>query len=298
MTDSRADIDVDVLTKQFDAFCADNLPSDVLRQIHEMEQGHLAQLSHTHGRFISQFEASYDILVRILAHVNYGADRAKWPGHRIVQFIIANENLKPIYSAFDKLVRGYPEDSFTLARVAYEAFLRIVFISLYPQVPGYSFGDQKGVRKFNATNLVEQDLRLDRWNHYSILSAMVHSYKFPVLKKLVDIGKHGQREPLVMSFDYDETLLEVGINILKFLVFIYLRLASEILLQPRKPNAVDAELLNKVSLYIDLESRCFMSHPKKDWQTVVGDLDYVFDMVRAVDNDEDWKNIREVMRGS
>ena len=295
MANIRGGVDIDRLTAQFDEFCQEILPSRCIQRIHQVEREHLAHINSKYGRFLAQFEASFDLLIQLTDHVNYGADRAQWPGHRAVQFILTVMDLKPIYSAFDKLVKGYYEDSFTLARVAYEAFLRTVFLSLYPDSPAYSFDKKKGTRGFNLTNFVEQDLRLD-WNHYSILSAMAHSYKFPVLKKVVEFGKQGKREPLSLSFEYDELLIEVGINILKFLILTYLRTTTTLLLLPQKKIALDEVLLKKALYYIHLEQQQLLSHPTEDWRLLPADLDYVFELALSAEEGKDWKAIRDALR--
>jgi len=296
MSRRDAEIDIDSLIQEFNTFCAANLPSDILRRMQDYEGEHLAYVSSQYGRFVSQFEASYDALVRIIDHVNYGAERSKWPGHRVVQFIVAVQNVKPIRSAQDRLLRGYYEDSLTLMRVAYEAFVRIVFISLHPDAPVYSFGERrKGARHFNLTNFVADELRLG-WNEYEVLSAMAHSYKLAVLKQLTEIGSEGQREPLTLSFTRDEVHLTVGINILEFLLLVYLRTATTILLHPVKPGALDQKVLSRATKCIELWQKSFVSHPKPYWRTVANDLDYVFELVRAAEDGRDWKRIREELK--
>lgn len=193
MADIRAGIDIDALTRDLDAFCAENLPSEVATRLRQLEDEHRDRMLPKYGRFMSQFEATYDVLARVVEHVNYGAERSKWPGHRLVQFVIVVENLKPIYSAYDRLVKGYYEDCMVLMRVAYEAFLRVVFVSLHPDDPLWSFGDPvKGATQFKLTNFVKQELRLS-WNEYSVLSSIAHSNKFSVLPSRGDRQGRAER---------------------------------------------------------------------------------------------------------
>ena len=276
MADMGMGIDVEELTREFDAFCKKNPCGDLITWIREREQEHFALVMKKRGRFVEQFEASYGTLVGITGHVNFAADLATWPGHRLVQFVLTVENLKPIYSAFDRLVRGYYEDSFALMRIAYEAFFRIVHISLHTDDTYWSFGPkQKGVKQFQLTSFIEHELGL-QWTEYKVLSAMTHSYEFTVLRQVVEIGKEGQKQPLSLGFAYDETLLSIGVNILRLLLLLYLKTVVTVLLRPSKPGVSDHGLVSKATKCIDLYQRDFMSHPDEYWRVVVGDLDGVF----------------------
>ncbi len=289
MTDMGSGIDIEALTREFDAFCQENPGRDVTDWIREREEEHLALVLDKRGRFVNQFECTYKVLVDIAGYVNFGADRKEWPGHRLVQFVFTVENIKPIYSAFDRLVRGYYEDAFALMRIAYEAFFRIVHVSLYPDDTYWSFGPKgKGVRQFQLTNLVRDQLRLG-WTEYAVLSSMAHCYEITVLRQVVEIGKEGQKEPLGFGFAYDETVLSVGINVLRFVLLLYLRVVSNILLKPPKPGVADQGLASKAATCSELYRKDLLSHPDEYWRLVGQDLDYVLEVVERAENSQDWK---------
>ena len=295
MTDTGLRIDVEALTREFDAFCRDNPGHKVMGWITEREQEHFLRVIEKRGRFVSQFEATYEILVHVAGHVNFGAERREWPGHRAVQFVMTVENLKPIYSAFGRLVRGYYEDSFALMRIAYEAFFRIVHVSLYPEDSYWSFGPKaKGVKQFQLTNFLKDELRLD-WTEYKVLSSMAHSYEMTVLRQVVQIGKEGQKEPLGFGFAYDETTLSVGVNVLRFLLLLYLHVVIRVLLQPRISGVPDQGLVSKAKKCIELYQKDLLSHPDEYWRRAAQDLDFIFHIIERAEEGEDWKSfVREV----
>ncbi|MEN6372409.1 MAG: hypothetical protein ABFD64_10405 [Armatimonadota bacterium] len=296
MGQTREGVDLDELTLQFDAFCNEQLPSNTTLWLRQCESKNQEFMESNYGRFCRQFEAGYDVLVSAIGYANSWADHTKWPRNRIVQHIMEAENIKPIYSAFDRLIKGYYVDCLVLARVAYEAFLRIIFVSLYPDDTYYSYARGKKVpRQFKLTNFIKEDLKLG-WNEYEILSAMAHSYKFSVLKQIVEIGKNGQTEPLSLGFEQDELLIEICNNILDFLLLIYLEFTMAFLLVPLKECNVDYCQIDKINLYIMLKQKNFISHPNQYWQKVIGDLDYVFDLVRAAESGKDWKQVRESLK--
>lgn len=297
MTNIRAGVDIDALTAEFDDLCNDILPSKITETMDKWADEHLSKFRLELGRFCSQFEAEYDVLVRAIHHVNYGTDKSAWPAYRLPQFVIAVENLKPLYSSYCMLAKGYYEDSMILTRVAYEAIMRIVYISLHPDDTCWGFADKhiKGARRFNLTSLIKDDLLLD-WSEYRTLSSMVHCYAPSVLNKIAEIGKNGQKEPLTLGFDYSQIYSEVAINTIKFVLLIFMRMVACILFNPPKPDAFDTHLHAQVMRCIDLEQRCLISHPSAHWAAIVNDLDYLFRVVTAADEKKDWRAMRQTLK--
>lgn len=295
MQKPETDIDREALRSELAEFCDLYTPSQCMHRINEIEQEHMHEILSSYRGFIIQFEAGYELLLQLLDHVNYGTERIKWPAHRVPQNVITVMNTKPIYSAYDRFIRGYYEDSLTLARVAYEAFFRIVYLSLFPDAPAYGFYHKPGTRKFNLTNFIQQDLRLD-WGHYRVLSAMAHSYQYSVLKEMVDISKAGQFVRISASFEYDQPKLEICMNILQFLIYAYYRVTTELLLIPHSQNALNANLLQDALHYIDLEKQVVSVHPTEAWNTVCTDIDDIFEIVRSAEAGEDWTSVRNTLR--
>src|SRR5262245_3735309 len=85
-------------------------PRQTALAIAEFERDHLRWFEEEYGRLLVQFEVAFDHLVAVIEQVNY-IDRAAWPEHRVLQYVLLSHNLKPFVSMIDRFSRGYYEDS-------------------------------------------------------------------------------------------------------------------------------------------------------------------------------------------
>lgn len=118
------------ILKRMDELCSVE-QSKVILDICNYEKTHADKVRTDYGRFMSQFELYYDLLVNIIMGVNY-IDKTDWPEYRGAQFILIVHNLKSLYSAFERLISGFYEDSLIILRPSYEAFFKLIYI-LFPK---------------------------------------------------------------------------------------------------------------------------------------------------------------------
>lgn len=114
-----------------DQWTSERLPTPLVLQTIDEERAHFARFNADYGRYVGQFEVEYQSLAELIDHLNF-VDRSSWPEHRSVQYALSAYNLRTFYSALDRLVRGYYEDCIALTRGLYETFVRMLFVSCYP----------------------------------------------------------------------------------------------------------------------------------------------------------------------
>ncbi len=284
----------DWLKKRFDELC-DTKPSQVVLDIKRYEEDHLRKASKEYGRFVAQFDLFYDLIVKISGRVNY-IEKADWPKHRSVQFMLIFHNLKNIYSSFDRLVKGFYEDSIVLDRPAYEAFIKVIYITCYPDDPLSVVSGRKSSsgRKFNLTNFVKDELKLG-WRDYRLFSIISHAKAYSVLTETVRISREGQKEPITLELEFDEELFELGVNYIIFLLLVYLKIIV-CLFATSYNRILKKEMVEKAKELIVLGERIMSLHPKDYWPQLIKDTEDIFKMVQEVEGGknwkESWKNIR------
>lgn len=285
----------DWVKKRFDELC-DTGPSQVILDISRYEQGHLRKVSKEYGRFVAQFKLFYDLVVEITRRVNY-IEKSNWPKHRSVQFMLIVHNLKNIYSSFDRLVKGFYEDSIVLDRPAYEAFIKVIYITCYPDDPLSVVSGRKSSsgRRFNLTNFVKDELKLD-WRDYRLFSIISHAKAYSVLTEAVRISREGQKEPITLEFKFDEKLFELGANDIIFLLLVYLKIIV-CLFTTSHNHILKKEMVEKAKELIVLRQKSMSLHPKDYWPHVIKDTEDIFKMIEEVEGGknwkESWKNIRD-----
>ncbi len=276
-----------LLRKKFDELCDMIAPSKVILNIHEWESTHSSKISKEYGRFMGQFELYYELIVEVVMAINY-IDKTKWPKHRGVQFMLMIHNLKSLYSSFDRLVKGFYEDSIILARPVYEAFIKNIYITCYPDDP-YSVVAKvkRESKKFNLTNFVKFELKLD-WHDYHIFSAIAHSNSYSTLKEACDISRDGQKKPIALQFQFNKELFELGVNYINFLLLVNLKLIAALFITECN-DILKEELAKKVKELINLREQAYFLHPKEYWPKVIKDTQDIFKMIQSVEIGQDWK---------
>lgn len=215
-----------------------------------------------------------------------------WPPHRSIQYALLAHNLKPLRSGMDRLTNGYYEDSLALLRIAYETFIRLVFISVHHDDPwgGLAPKPTPPTPRFNLTGFVRDQLRLGWATSYSVLSAFTHSNAVDVLDSLRRaVARQGEPERFGPSIEFDTNRIELVLPQLHFALLAYLRFTVDRLvglqLRPQIPEVTLAIESVEVMTFV------VRSHPKPYWRDVADDLDYVFDLIGAAEAGDDWKTM-------
>jgi hypothetical protein len=270
-----------------DAWVLRNLPSRTIGELGEFEHDHLARFRQDYGRLHDQFDVAFDQLVAAIERVNY-IDKSSWPSHRSLQFMMLAHNLKSFPSAMNRLSNGYYEDSITLSRTLYEAFVRVVWVSCYAHDPlGAVMAVPKGHPKFNLTNFVRDELRLDWRLLYENMSRFAHSNSPATMASLARlITRDGEPELFGLQFDEDRATLEVAATFLPFLLLAYLRTVVEILIGTGDPVATSQMDIARET--IALLELVVTGSEKPLWLTIAADLGYVLKLMNIADTGGDW----------
>lgn len=293
--------EADDLIKQLDELTK-TANAVVVTDLETYSSDHRAYFSREYGRFMSQFRMYFSAVADVGNNINY-LDKSHWPSHRSLQFIIATHSIGQFYSAYKLLLDGAYEDAITIQRSIYEAFLRILFISLHPSdsFNAYDYRSsqvpQPGVR-FKATGIVK-DLGL-KWNTYSIMSSFAHSNMYKVIETAANIANNGQRDPIALMYEKDDDMISVVVNFMLFLLAIWLKLFTEVFTVNYPPREVNVKKnLDLLDKYKSVIMRTLKEHSESPyWRQVGIDVDDLFKLVNALDDSvnpkwrDEWKKIR------
>jgi hypothetical protein len=145
--------------QEVDDWVVPQIPSDVVLLLFEAERDHFLAFNNKYGRFVTQTEVHFSLLVRAIEKVDY-TEKETWPIHRGAQFVLATNTLRSLWSSADRLHKGAYQDSMTLLRTAYEVWGRLVFMSCHSEghlavVAPYP---SPGQPSFNMTNFLRDSL--------------------------------------------------------------------------------------------------------------------------------------------
>lgn len=290
--------DRDKLTQTIDQLISQS-DTRVIHSILHYEDRHQRYMLQNYRRFMNQFEMYYSMIVKLGDAANY-YDR-DWPVHRSLQFLIFTHSNKQFYSAYKLLINGFYVDSIAMLRGVYETFLRIIFITLNHQNPYniYHGLNAKGP-KFNATNLITQDLQLE-WIEYSVMSAFVHSNQIDVMEDYIAQGKDEKPQAITLRYRVDEERIGLATNYCLFLLLAYMKLITELFVGDYQK--LDSQELNSdidlASTYSDVLMNILKSHTSSDyWRVVANDMDDIFQLIHSYEDDltQDWKSLWENIR--
>lgn len=272
-----------------DAWVQRHVPSQLVLDIKDLEVEHFKRFNSEYGRWVAQFEVQYSALVSALDAINY-VGRSAWPAHRSVQYALLAYNVKSLFSASDRICRGYYEDGITLTRGAYEAFIRVLFVSCYPD-DAYSTliaRPPPGVPRFNLANFLKDHIGVEWDTKYSVFSPFAHSNSLrtiQALKRAIEL--EGEPELFGFQIAFDEKLAEASLPLLNFVLLTHLRFVLERLVADSA--AVDRALVETLSESIGLLTYQLESHHSEYWRVVAADLDVLFAMLEVADERGDWK---------
>ncbi len=268
---------------EFDEFCSSHPTEDLFYRMGLLVLTHQEKTTKTNGRFKDQTKLGLDLLFKGCHDLNY-IKKEHWPKYRSIQYITCIHNLKTIYSSYEKLVDGYYPDSATLARAPYEAMIKILFISIHPELDPYAIivnRKTKGTHNFNLTGFLKDELKVD-WSDYFLMSTSAHGNIHTILKEALDINQKGQTQPITPKIIYDQFFFEMGMNQLTFLVYGYLSIVNELFYPPLEKLEDDKRpLLGKIRKYIELRGTSIIeSHPKPYWPQVIRDFKNIIDTIK------------------
>lgn len=265
-----------------------DVPSDIVLKISELENANTKRILKEYGKFVKQFEDFFDLLITLFDQVNY-IKKDNWPEQRTIQFITIAHNLQTLYCAFDLTVRGHHAEAIILVRTVYETFIKVIYLSCYPKA-GYSvfYKKKDKTKEFNLTNFLSQELKLNRESIYMVMSAIAHSKGYLIMAEAQEIATVGQRGKIGLRIKYDKKNLEIVINYLYFLLWMFHKVTIELFIE-NKISKEAQPLLEKAKKVEKAIEKIFIGHPGKSWSTINVDVAYIFEIIKLAENGQDWK---------
>jgi hypothetical protein len=261
---------------------------------------HFLWIDEQMGRYVWRFEKTYNLILDLMLKVNY-LSKESWTQQKRTQFVLLTSNLKSIYSSHLLNSKGLYEDSITTIRPVYEAMVMTVFISCFPENCDSVINPkpQKGKRKFNITNFIENDLGLN-WNHYAVMSGFAHLNRYSLVKHTVEHWESVQSreiKPVWLKIESEKETFSLGSNYCLFILYFYLNMLSKFFLHEEGEfvTSKDFSALNRI---IELERGAIDFHDKDFWKYVYVDLDDVLLMMKEIEFEGDWESVFKRIRGT
>jgi len=217
----------------------------VYPRVLDWQSNHQTRFRDKYGGFITYVEFGVDRLVKLIHALNY-VNKSDYPPQRALQLLLLVNNTGTLVSAFECLKSGFYVDSLILSRANFEAIIRIMFCSYYPKDADSTLlqKTQDGKPRFNVTNFLRDNLKLDWTDFYRLLSSFGHSNIFSVLLDYGEIAREGQKKPLSFSLSVDTKKIEIAINFINFHLWNFCRFTRQFLLTNRK-DKMDEQLVKE-----------------------------------------------------
>ena len=242
----------------------------------------------------------YTALAEAVDMVNFLSKDA-WPEHRGAQYLLVAENIKSFRSAQDRLMKGYYQDCGAITRSLYEAFVRVLFMSLCSEhwSSAIAHPTPSGQRKFNLTALLK-DLGLDWEPIYRLLSGVAHSNRQSVLQRIAalamadeEVRRYGYRN------EFDSAQVNVYLPVLDFVLWVHLRIIWDVVLESRSDSISAASVVVAgVDSHLDrIKGSLFILTPyiryesSDMWSQAGHDVDRLVTMMQMADKGQDWKQL-------
>ena len=276
-----------------------HIPSEWVSLLQDQDEDAALKFIDKFEGFVQIFEVGYTALAEAVDLINF-APKDDWPTHRGPQYLLLAANVKSFRSAQDRLMKGYYHDCGAITRSLYETFARIVFISLFPDAWSSTILYQpSNQRKFNLTNLLKDDLKLEWEPIYGLLSSVSHSNSQAVTYQVVQLSdpdRQPERYGYRNAFDPEQSAAYV--NFLDFVLIAHLRVAREMMLEPTSNvlNSIASSLGMALDAQIDridgslyILRRGLRYNSSSFWRRVSDDLDRVMETMQRADSGQDWR---------
>lgn len=265
-------------------------PSEVSVNIYDYIGKHRPYVFNKIGRFIKIFEDFFHETTLTIHYLNF-VPKNDWSKHKAIQFLLYPESLKTLHRAFEDVLDGYYDEAMMLNRSVYETFLRIVFLSCYPNEWEAIFYKRPDRMKFDVTSLTQDHLKVDWKSLYKIMSLISHSKVGKILKKLIKISQRQEKVIVELEYSPDDTSLFMAVNILTFNLCILFHSLTAIFsedfnrhpeLQKRSGRLfeIDKALLGMIE-----------ANPKVKFSSRARDIRKIGDIIKTADAGGDWRHV-------
>ena len=278
-----------------------HLPSEWVGLLNDQDRAIAMEFINEYRSSVEILEVGYTALAEAVDLVNF-VPKDSWPDLRGVQDLLIAENVKSFRSAHDRLMRGYYQDCGAITRSLYEAFVRVLFMSLYSEdwSSAVSYPPRAGQRKFNLTALLRDELELDWDPIYRLLSEVSHSNIQSVRRNIValsvtdeEVRRYGYRN------EFDPVQANVYMPVLDFVLWTHLRVIWDVILWSRSDSPHEAsQIVVGVDSCLDrIKGSLFILSPSirykssSLWSQAAQDVDRLIEMMQMADNGQDWRTL-------
>lgn len=227
-------------------------PAKTSLDIYAFKSEHRTKVLYEYGKFVKNFEDFFEEINFLIQYLNY-AEKKSWTQSKGYQYLVLPETIKTLHCAFEIAIDGYYDETIILIRCVFENFLRLVFLSKYPDnIEGIIVSKKrKGLIQFNATHVVEHILKLDSSWLYSLMSSITHGKKPKMLRELT-ARSTGKQSAIILEYQSDKDSIASCINLFMLMQHLILRsmmviFSSEIQttnqLQPRLERIKSADTI-------------------------------------------------------
>lgn len=263
-------------------------PSNKISIIHDYERAHRLWMVNNFGPFVKYFEDSYDFYLDLVYSLNY-VPKKGWAWKKNLQYLYFGTATRSLFKAFTVLLDGFYDDSISIARTAYELFVKIIFCSCYPNDVWCTYAKApKGQRQFNLTNFLKHDLKVD-WDFlYELTSGASHGklYLTRILSNMR--ANRGGNEPIGLWLKIDQKLISIPVNQLTFLIWGYIRLLTVIFPIVYPDGERNQTLMRKSKDFDDALGTIVKTMPNKMKQVGL-DFEKVIKIVQIAEAGGSWK---------
>lgn len=132
------------------------------------------------------------------------------------------KTLRTIYTAQDLSYKGYYLESMASTRIIYESFIRIAYLTCFPEKEDEVF-DQNNFKVRNAAD----KLGINIYDTYQILSNFTHSHKVETTFELVAV-LNGDRDNTPVRPVYNEDFFGLSFNVVLFFLWALIAIIPEV----------------------------------------------------------------------
>jgi hypothetical protein len=242
------------------------------------------------AEFIKIFGDFFHELNIVISYLNL-VPKNNWKRHKKIQYLLYPEVMKTLHRALEDTTDGYYEEAMMLLRSVYETFLRIAFLSCYPENWEAIFYNRKNKMNFEVTGFVKNHLKLKCDFIYGVMSDVHHSKKQKNLSSLIRRSKSNINEPIRIEYRGNKKLLWRSFNYTIFSLCCLFHAMMSIFLDDFDKNdqlKVREERLKKIDLIL---LGLIETNPDVEFASLAKDIKKVGEIIKSADSGEDWKKI-------
>jgi hypothetical protein len=263
-------------------------PSKTTLDVYEFVRQHRGAAIQSVNGFVKNFEDFFEEMNMLVQLLNY-PEKSDWTQRKGIQYILYPETMKTLHRAYEDAIDGYYDESLMLVRSVYEVFIKIVFLSCYPNEWEAVFYDRKGKRNFSLTGFVQDHLKLDWSWLYKLMSKIYHGKVHRHLPTITQ-GAQGKHKAVILQYAFNQDSLNMCVNLVSLMQNCLFHAAMNIfgndLATTKKiENHQITRFQNADTILLGITE----VNPKEGFSTLANDLRKIGKLLAAVENNHDWK---------